>query len=384
VEVDVHLMIPGPVPVAPEVAARCAQAPSHVAPAFVATFQQVLHDQLTVWGADASHHPFVVPGGGTVAMEAAATNLVECGDRVVVVVTGVFGHRMAEMLRRRGADVVCVTAEVGEVPRMDEVREALQPGAVALFATHVDTSTGVRVDPEALAQLAMQHGALSVFDGVCATAAERFHQADWGADVYLTASQKALSVPPGLALWVMSDRALQRRRALTQPPPMSLDALEWLPVMEAYRGGRGAYFSTPATGLVGGLAVSMGSMVSEGMPAVVARQLRCARALRRAWSELGLRLVAAEGHAAHTLSALHYPEGVGDELLGAIAQRGVSVAGGLHPMLKGRSLRVGHMGWVLTQEPVLVDTVRAIGEALVSVGHDCDPDAAVAAYEGDA
>ena len=75
----------------------------------------------------------------------------------------------------------------------------------------MDTSTGVRVDPEPLCRLAREAGALAVFDGVCATAGERFEMAAWGADLYFTGSQKAIGLPPGLALMVAGERALAAR-----------------------------------------------------------------------------------------------------------------------------------------------------------------------------
>jgi alanine-glyoxylate transaminase / serine-glyoxylate transaminase / serine-pyruvate transaminase len=106
-------------------------------------------------------------------------------------------------------------APVGEAPGVDEVREILGRGGPfkALFATHVDTSTGVRVNPEPLCRLAREAGALAVFDGVCATAGERFDMAAWGADLYFTGSQKAIGLPPGLALMVAGERALAVRNA---------------------------------------------------------------------------------------------------------------------------------------------------------------------------
>ena len=375
-----HLMIPGPVPVAPDVSARCAGAPSHVSASFITAMGDTLGHLRTVWKAAADAQPFVVAGAGTLAMEAAVVNLVEPGNRVVVVVTGLFGDRMAEMLRRRGAQVAIVRAPVGSVPDLSDVEEALDDGAVALFATHVDTSTGVRLDPEPLARLARSRGVLSVFDGVCAAAAEPFHMGDWGADVYLTASQKALSVPPGLAIWLMSSAAMARRRQLGSFPPLSLDALAWLPVMQAYEEGRCAYFSTPATGLVLGLAASVEALVAEGMPAVWARHARAASKMRRAWAALGLQLVAEEGLAANTLSALRYPADVGSELLPAIRRHGVVVAGGLHPALKESTFRVGHMGWAITQPDMLEDTVRAVARGLADVGVPADEAAALAAF----
>ena len=119
------------------------------------------------------------------------------------------------------------------MPSLEAIEAALTLAPTrALFATHVDTSTGVRVDAGALARLATTHGALSVFDGVCATAAERFEMETWGADVYLTASQKAIGLPAGLALLVASARAMEAREGLKLAPPMSLDWKQWLPIMQ--------------------------------------------------------------------------------------------------------------------------------------------------------
>ena len=215
------LMIPGPIEISDEVFAATQIRPaSHVAPDFKRSFHLALHAMRTIWGANDSYTPFVVSGGGTLAMESAATNLVQRGEPVLVVNTGYFGDRMAEMLHRRGAEVFQVGAQIGERVNLEEVRLALQDHKpVALFATHVDTSTGVCEDVKALAALATEAGCLSVFDGVCATAAEDFFQVDYGADVYFTASQKAIGLPPGLALWVCSPAAMDRRRALTELPP---------------------------------------------------------------------------------------------------------------------------------------------------------------------
>ena len=174
------LMIPGPVEVSPAVLeAAAAPPPSHTAPGLIDAFGTCLERMRRVWRASAESQPFVVAGGGTVAMEMAAANLVEPGERAVVVVTGYFGDRMAEMLRRQGAEVATVTAPVGDAPAADDVARALAGGSSkALFVTHVDTSTGVRIDPEPLARLAREAGALSVFDGVCATGGERFDDAE--------------------------------------------------------------------------------------------------------------------------------------------------------------------------------------------------------------
>lgn len=380
------LMIPGPIEVSPAVVAAAAGAPmSHVSPAIIAAFGAALGDLRRVVLADASAQPFVLAGSGTLAMEMAVCNLVEAGDHAVVVNTGYFSDRIAEMLRRRGADVSEVRAAIGDAPSLADVAAALRSDTVALVATHVDTSTGVRVDPAPLAALAAERGVISLFDGVCATGGERFEMALWGADVVLTASQKAIGLPVGLALLVASERAMRRRTQLRSEPPMVIDWLSWAPVMLAYEAGLPSYFATPATTLIPALQVGLRELLDgaaeppAAMEAVFTRQHRVARAMRAAWATLGLELLPVRPElAADTLSALRYPAGVGPELVGQIAQRGVTVAGGLHPLAKATYFRVGHMGYTTMQPAWLERTVRAVGEALLACGHACDAELAVA------
>ncbi|MFP4599383.1 MAG: pyridoxal-phosphate-dependent aminotransferase family protein [Persicimonas sp.] len=386
------LMIPGPIEVSPTVLeAFQGPPPSHVAPDFIEKFGRALEMMREVWCASADSQPFVIAGSGTIAMEMAVGNLLEPGQRALVVNTGYFSDRMAEMLRRRGVQLTEVGAEPGSVPSIAGIEQALDARQVdAIFATHVDTSTGVRVDAQAIAALARERGVLSVFDGVCATAGEAFEMGEWGADVYLTASQKAVGVPPGLALMVASPRALGAREALSEPPPMSVDWQQWLPIMNAYEQRQGSYFSTPATNLVEALHTSLSEILvyerggqhgtQQGISARVAAHTAAADAMRAAWSRMGLEIFPQSPElAANTLSAVMYPEGVGPELLADINKRGVIVAGGLYPGRKQTYFRVGHMGHVVTEPELLLQTVRAVAEALVENGHDTDVGEAVSA-----
>lgn len=362
------LMIPGPIEVAPEVtAAFCVPPPGHLSPPVIAAHSRALKNMRAVWRAGADSQPFVVPGSGTLAMEMAAVNLCQPGDRALVVNTGYFSDRAANMLRRRGAEVVEVKAPIGEAPGPAAITTALDHGKFkALFATHVDTSTGVRVDAESIARAAGARGVLSVFDGVCATAGERFEMADWGADVYLTASQKAIGLAPGLALLVASPRALAAREALTVAPPMVTDWLEWRPIMAAYEAGEKSYFATPATNHILALDVSLASLVKEGMDAVFARHEACAQRFRALWSELGLSMVPkSEALTANTLSAVRFPKGAsGPQVLAAVSEAGVIIAGGLHPKIKAEYFRVGHMGYSSSQEEHITKTLSALRGAL--------------------
>lgn len=383
------LMIPGPIEISPAVrAAASGPPPGHLSKPVMAAFGSALKRMRTVWCASDDSQPFVVAGSGTTAMDMAVANLVAPGDAVVVVHTGYFSDRMAEMLRRRGASVASVTAEPGDAPSAAAVAAALDDLAAAgtparaVFVTHVDTSTGVRVDPQPLARLARERGVLSVFDGVCATAGERFRMQEWDADVSLTASQKAIGLPPGLALMMAGPRALERRASLATPVPMSLDWHEWLPVMKAYEEGRPAYFATPATPLILALDAGLGEILANGMDARWAAHGRAACALAAAWDALGLRsLVARPELRASTLSALLYPEGIDAALVAKVLEHGVIVAGGLHPLRRTEYFRVGHMGYAITQPEMLVRTVGAIEAALIDLGRKLERGAAGTALQ---
>ncbi|HSS50304.1 MAG TPA: aminotransferase class V-fold PLP-dependent enzyme [Thermoanaerobaculia bacterium] len=380
------LMIPGPVEVSPAVlAAASLPPPGHTAPRLIEAFGTSISRMRQAWQADAASQPFILAGSGTLAMEVAAANLLEPGERALVLNTGFFSERMTEILRRAGASVTELAAPVGEAPATDEVREALQRGGPfkALFATHVDTSTGVRVDPEPLCRLAREAGALAVFDGVCATAGERFEMAAWGADLYFTGSQKALGLPPGLALMVAGERALAARAARRAAPPLYLDWQSWLPVHRAYEERKPSYFATPATTLVMALEAGLGEILEVGgIQARIAAHEKAATALRAAWRALGLRSVPrSEAVTANTLSVLLFPEGIDASLLPKIAARGVTVAGGLHPAVKATSFRVGHMGYTVTRPDYLRRAVEAVAGALGEAGAAVDAAAAVAALE---
>ncbi|MBF5046437.1 alanine--glyoxylate aminotransferase family protein [Aggregicoccus sp. 17bor-14] len=376
-------MIPGPVEFDPEVMRALARRTlSHVAPEFIQIFGRALARLREVCLAP-SAQPFVVAGSGTLAMEMAAANLVEPGERALVVNTGYFSDRLARILERHGAEVVQVRAAPGDAPDVSEVERALASGRFkVLTVTHVDTSTGVLAPVEPLVRLAHAHGVLSVVDGVCATAGETFHQDAWGADVYFTASQKAVGVPPGLALLTASPRALAAWRARRRPvASVYADWAEWLPIMEAYEGNKASYFATPAVNLVCALDVSLGQLLAEGMEARFARHVRMARAFRAGWSALGLKaLPAREPLQANTLSALYYPEGVDAGLVAAARAEGVVLAGGLHPELKTRYFRVGHMNAVNASD--VLATVGAVERALARVGYKgAAPGAGVAAAQ---
>jgi alanine-glyoxylate transaminase/serine-glyoxylate transaminase/serine-pyruvate transaminase len=375
-------MIPGPIEFEPEVLAALGRPTlSHTDPDFAKAFGGAIRGLRDVFRAP-SGQPFVVAGSGTLAMELAMVNIVEPNDRVVVVNTGYFGDRMGKIVERLGATAEHVRAPLGDAPSLEAVERAVASGPCkVLTVTHVDTSTGVLTPVEAIAKLGRKHGALVVVDGVCATGGEAFEQDAWGVDVCLTASQKAIGVPPGLALLVAGPRAMDAWRARrTKVPSLYLDFGEWLPIMESYERGAPLYFATPPVNLVAALAVSVEHILAEGVSARVARHVRVGRAFRAAWHSMKLRpLPVRDELVAHTLSALYFPEGVDAAFVGRVRAEGVVLAGGLHPDAKAKYFRVGHMGAVAADD--VVTTVAAIERALVASGHAIELGAAVGAAQ---
>ncbi len=365
------LMIPGPIEFDPAVLAEMgAPTTGHLAPNFVEAFGQALERMREVFLCR-DGQPFVIAGSGTLAMDTAGANLVEPGDKALVVNTGYFSDRFATILERYGAKVDHARAAVGDRPTLAEVEQALQSGGYKLMTvTHVDTSTGVLADVAGMARLARQYNVLCVVDGVCSVAGEELRMDDWGVDVALTASQKAVGVPPGLALLVAGPRAMQSFQS-RKTPVMNYyaDWTNWLPVMQAYEARKPSYFGTPAVNLIFALNVSLGQILAEGMDARFARHRLLSQAVKAGISALGLGQVPLRAEvAANTMTAPRFPAGInGGDFIARAGKAGVTLAGGLHPAIRAEYFRIGHMGAANLGD--VLATLGAVETALAGCGY---------------
>jgi len=130
------------------------------------------------------------------------------------------------------------------------------------------------------------------------------------------------------------------------------------------------------------LEAGLGEILETGISSRIAAHARAAKALNAAWQVLGLRTVPKDATVtANTLSVLLFPAGIDASLLPRIAARGVTVAGGLHPAVKARSFRVGHMGYTVTRPDYLRRAVEAVAGALQDAGAAVDAAAAIAALD---
>ena len=373
------LMIPGPIEFEPSVMRAMGSATtSHVAPNFIESFGHSLDMMKSVWQCP-SGQPLILAGSGTLAMDTAAANLIERGDKALVISTGYFGDRFADILIRYGADVKVLKAETGNVIHPDAIEAELKRNQYkTLVFTHVDTSTAVLVDPVPIGLLGKKYGVLTILDGVCSVAGEEIRQEEWGIDVVLTASQKAIGVPPGLALLVVSPQAKAAWKNRTTPVGSYYsDWLHWLPVMESYQNRKPSYFGTPAVNLVAALEVSLENILNEGLDERFTRHRKTGAAFRAGLKALGLNQIPVSDFvASNTLSAPFYPDGItGATLLPQISAAGVILAGGLLSEIKENYFRIGHMGSVNRGD--ISTTMSAIEFGLQRAGYDFKPGAGI-------
>jgi alanine-glyoxylate transaminase/serine-glyoxylate transaminase/serine-pyruvate transaminase len=377
------LMIPGPIEFEPAVMAKMGEpTTSHVAANFIEAFGQALQDMRQVFQSP-NGQPLVLAGSGTLAMDCAAANLVEPGDKALVVDTGYFSERFVTILERYGALVTRLSASAGSRPSVDQVKSALEAEPYKLMTiTHVDTSTAVITEVQQIADLGRKQWVLTIVDGVCSVAGEQLKMESWGIDLALTASQKAIGVPPGLALLMIGPRAIDAfQNRSTAVHNYYADWTNWLPIMQAYEARKPSYFGTPPVNLIFALHVSLKQILAEGLEKRFTRHKAISQACKAGITALGLNQLPIHAeYAAHTLTAPRYPIGVsGADFLSRVLQAGVTLAGGLLPAIRNEYFRIGHMGAVTLGD--VLATISAIESALAGCGYVFTPNIGVEAAE---
>jgi len=319
-------------------------------------------------------------GTGSAGMETLMVNLLEPGDRALIVVNGVFGGRMAESARRAGAAVHELRIPWGEVVSVKRLREALTQmgGRAELIAlVHAETSTGALQPLEGLRAVADEAGALLALDTVtslsgCPVDLDRF-----GVDAAYSGSQKCLSCPPGLAPVSLSDRALSRLRARKSPvQSWYLD----LTLIAQYWGNERAYHHTAPTNMVVALHEALRICCEEGLEARFERHRRAGKALQAGLVAMGLKLPVPDAIRLPQLTVVSVPEGVDAASVqrAMLQEHGIEIGGGLGD-LKGRAWRIGMMGSGATLANI-TRCLAAMSGALESEGFmPCGDGAAAAA-----
>jgi aspartate aminotransferase-like enzyme len=353
---------------------------SHTDLRFAAIFKEALAETKKMYNTDGE--VFVIAGSGTLSMEMALTNTVAPGDKILIVSHGYFGDRFIGVAQALGLKAEVLQSSWGKPVDPEQIEAKLKEGGFkAVTVTHVDTSTGVASDLNKLVPAVKKYGALFILDGVCASAgleedmSKEYGNPDYKIDVVFTASQKAIGVPPGLAIVAFGPKALEARKQLPKVGSYYADIMNWLHIMREPN----IYFATHPINMIYAYAKAMEIIATEGYEARYARHIAIGKGIRAALRTFGMTILADEKDAAPTKSCIIYPQGVDDaKFRSSLADKGMIVAGALGALL-GKGFRLGHMG--NTSNEVFEKALGCITEALQEQGFSADKDKAINAFK---
>jgi aspartate aminotransferase-like enzyme len=336
-----RLMSPGPTPIPPEVSAAGAlPIIHHRTPEFGEVFTRVNESLKRVFLTE--NDVFTYAASGTGAFEGALQNLFSPGDRILVVNSGNFGNRWVKMARAFGIDVVELVYDWGQKADNEEIAAALatDPKIKAAVCVLSETSTGTVNDIEGFAKAA--GNVVTIVDAVSGLGACTLRTDDWGVDVVVAGSQKALMTPPGLGFVSVSEKAMRLHEQSTMPRFY----FDWTAAKKAYEKDPAQTAWTPPVSLIIQLDVALQQILAEGVEEVFNRHVLLGRASREGIKGMGLKLFGPDEDLNSAVTAAWVPDGIdGKELVRLMfREHGIQVAGGQGEMA-GRIFRIGHCGY---------------------------------------
>ncbi len=359
-DVDRILLGPGPSMTAPRVMrAMASPTLSHLDPLFIRLLDDIRARLGRVFRAAEGSFAFAVSGTGTSGMETVVANLVQPGTQAVVVVSGYFGDRLAQMCERYGATVTRLDVEWGRACDPDALRRLLATvKADVVGIVHAETSTGVLNPIEALAAVAREHGALVLVDAVTSLGGHPLDVGAWGIDACYSCTQKCLGAPSGLAPVVFGPRALEKR-VKCRSFYLDLHLLEdyWL---------RRKYHHTMSSVLVYALDEALAIIEEEGLEARWTRHERNHHLFLEGLHACHLGVLPPEGERLWTLNAVRVPQAIDEALVRKqlLEEFNIEIGAGLGP-LAGQIWRVGLMG-ASSSPRLVVLLLGALERALAS------------------
>jgi aspartate aminotransferase-like enzyme len=345
-----RLFTPGPTPLLPGAQTAMASFTAHHRTAdFRELFQRVLADMKEFIGTQ--NDVLVLACSGTGVMEASVSNLTSPGDKVLVLMAGVFGERWTGLAKAFGCNVEVLAAPYGETFSLNDIRAKLTPDVRVVFVQATESSTGARHDVEGIAKIVRAGGngdgsdTLLVVDAITGLGTTHLDVDAWGVDVIIGGSQKALMIPPGLAYCAVSERAWRRMDSTTSPR-FYFDLRK---ERKAAAKGESAY--TPATSLFAALGAALEFIrgmgngdVATGRELLVDNAELCAAMTRAAAQALGLKLYSASPAAA--LTAICSPDGIDSgTIIKDFRESFDAVVANGQGEMKGQLFRIAHIGY---------------------------------------
>jgi alanine-glyoxylate transaminase/serine-glyoxylate transaminase/serine-pyruvate transaminase len=373
------LLIPGPIEFDDAVLQSMSHySEAHVAAPFVATFGETLTMLRKLFQTTApGSQPFVLSGSGTLGWDQVAANITEPGDNALVLHTGYFADSFADCFETYGVHATQLKAPIGERPQLDEVEKALKEKKYKVITiTHVDTSTGVLSELEAVCKMIRKVSpeTLIIIDGVCSVGCEEIRFDDWDLDVVMTASQKAIGCPAGLSIIMASERAISSFKARKTPPTSYFASWKnWLPIMQNYEAKKPSYFATPSPQLIHALHTALSQIMARPLSERFAQHKAVSQKVKKAVTELGLKQLASKPeNQASGMTAIYLPNDLTPpEVLPSLLKKGVVFAGGLHKEIAAKYIRFGHMGVsVMNEDRGDIDrALKSLAEGLGEAGY---------------
>jgi alanine-glyoxylate transaminase/serine-glyoxylate transaminase/serine-pyruvate transaminase len=360
---EVLLMGPGPSCVPPEVYSAMARPTiGHLDPTFIGVMDGIKELLQIVMGTD-NRVTIPMSGTGSAGMETCFVNLVEKGDRVLVLVNGVFGERMVDVASRLGAAVDTLAFDWGTPVLPDAVAEKLAANDYRIVAiVHAETSTGVCNPVAEIGHLVKDTGALYLVDTVTSLGGMPVAADAWGADAVYSGTQKCLSCPPGLSPVSLSEAAVARLQARRSRVPNWY--LDLSMIINYWAGAKRVYHHTAPINMLYGLYQALLCVVEEGLENVYARHRAAHEQLVAGLTDLGLEMLVAPQYRLPMLNAVKLPAHIDDAPVRAalLREHGIEIGGGLGP-LAGQIWRIGLMGH--TARPRNVDRLLTALKVIV-------------------
>ncbi|MFH1035718.1 MAG: alanine--glyoxylate aminotransferase family protein [Pseudomonadota bacterium] len=370
----VSLLAPGPTPVPPRTLLAMAQPLIHHRSAdFMDVIGKVRAGLKKLF--QTQNEVLTFCSSGTGAMESSVANLLSPGDKAVAVRGGKFGERWSLILKAYGCTPVDLDVPWGQAVKPEAVAKLLKddPSIKAVYVQALETSTGVDHPIQELASVTKNTGAVLVVDAVSAMGAYPIPVDEWGLDVVLSGSQKALMLPPGLAFAAIGPKALETMKKSTCPKFY----FSWAKELKSQGENKGS-FTSPVTLFMGLLDIF--ALLDEwGMDKVYAETIIRSKAFKEAVKAWGLDLYSKE-RASVALTAVQCPESIdGQKVVKWLKDKyGIFIAGG-QDQAKGKIFRVAHMGYI--NEFDTLQAISAIEMALKGLGYAFEMGSGVAAAQ---
>lgn len=304
-----------------------------------------------------------ISGTGSAGMEAAFVNMIEPNDKVLILVNGVFGARMADVAERLGAQVTKLEFDWGTPVIPAEVKLQLEKDKYAIVAAvHAETSTGVRNPVEQLGSMIKDHGALYLVDCVTSLAGIPVEADKWHADILYSGTQKCLSCPPGLAPITFSKAALEKLRSRKSKVPNWY--LDMSMLLSYWSGKKRIYHHTAPINMVYGLYQAVYNVLDEGPESSFRRHQTVHEYLTAQLNGLGMDLLVEKPYRLPMLNAVKVPDGVDEAVVRTrlLEEHHIEIGAGLGA-LAGKIFRIGLMGY--NAETYVVDRLIAGMKAVV-------------------